>query len=150
MTKCHAFPTVPTWHQPPKAHSRVSTERSLHSERELHVLTNPWTWRLAMSHLTWFPLVRCQIFLSLPSPSPRTAPSHLQYDRCPALSKDCSGPTDLRHLLQPQPRAYIYTLISLSVVRVRESITHESSNAPFLARHRRSLMGKSGVCAPTN
>lgn len=40
-----------------KSHSRVSTERSLQSERELYSLTSPWTRGLAMGYLTWFPLV---------------------------------------------------------------------------------------------
>lgn len=40
-----------------KSHSIVSTERSLQSERELHVLTSPWTRGLAMGYLTWFLLV---------------------------------------------------------------------------------------------
>lgn len=81
-----------------------------------------------------------------PGPPPLTS----NVTGVPLRLRRCSGPTDLRHLFQPLPRSHIYTLIFLSVVRVRESITHKSTNAPFLAPHRLSLMGKSGFCAPTN
>lgn len=75
VSKTYAFTTVPTWHQPPKTHSRVSAEGPLHSERLLHVLTSPWTQRLARGHLTWFLLVGdMSIFLAPIQPSPQSHP----------------------------------------------------------------------------
>lgn len=83
-------------------------------------------------------LVRRSTVLPPSSPAPRAtplSPPMWQVSLCQKTRLQFHGPRARRLLQRLRGTRIIYTFIFLSVVSVRESITHKSTKGPFLASH---------------